>query len=452
MVGLQSKSSKRFNSGIYGGMYSDREPGNVKVIRVKETPDVAHTSYFGKATQKLLDLEESMPDRWGHSGFKETYEDESDDESKSKHRNIVISNRISNTMSNRITDRLNSSIELSDDEIAFKSLSKKKIKLNSRVVVNKLKRYQKLSLRKIITTNESTGETMTTKKKSVVTVAPKINKVKIDKLRNSKSVKPVKPVKPVSTRVKKIVAKRTRIGTLQADLIIAQEKNRKSMKRAPSPKWGHDRFQEIDDDGEPVRKSAKSRLNVINVVDEGNDSDVSIRMKSKMRREIIQVKNKGSQMSKTENTDSDEPESVIETSVYVSDSDEWTEKEVINSLPRNDARRKLKQNKDGETEVNRVTLKNSIHEGKGKSIKSRLFLSTQQESRQINSNKESFNADERKVGSKIGRKRTISKEHGDSSFTDSSGDDKLYKKKVDVENKYLMRNRKFHQDNNRSKR
>ena len=79
-----------------GTMYSDREPNKVQPLRVNgvdrdedkvyrkvgkrpvASPIIYETpkTYIGEWTQKLIEVEEQDPDRWGHSGFKMLYSDE----------------------------------------------------------------------------------------------------------------------------------------------------------------------------------------------------------------------------------------------------------------------------------------------------------------------------------------------------------------------------------------
>lgn len=384
-ISLQTQRSKTLSlrTGIRGGMYSDREPGNVKVTRVKTTPDDPPIRHFGAATRKLLELEESMPDRWGHSGFKETYEKELNEPSpdSSKSRQIIVSNSLS--------DRLNSSIELSDDEIEVQ------VRNNKHKVRKVLKRSLKANSRKIMV-NKAIAPVHIGKKSFITTAFPKLNKAKRIGGKQKFS-------KLGSVKTKKIIVERS-TPTLQSDMIIAAEKRqRRNIKRDVSPKWEHDGFQEIINDSEEegesdddisIRESAKSRLGVLRLSDDDSDdiSTDSLKMNSR-RRKIIAVKNRINQRSRSKNVVSDQGKSEGDDSpVEVSDSEEWTEKEV-----------------------NRTTLKNSIHEEKGKlSIKSRL-------------------GQKRKSPCK-----TSHEDSGDSSFTDSSGDER-YKERIDMKRKRVLR-------------
>lgn len=352
--GLQSTSSKRKQAAKrpkIGGMYADREPGgDVKTTKFKEIPDDAPSS-IGSATQELLDYEESMPDRWGHSGFKEVYVDKPNitikrDGRKSNSRRVVIGSDLSG--------RLNNSIELSDDD---------------EVKVIRKKQKKDSSSRSILIHNEP--ETlirrrvgMITKKRSVVSTASKA-RVKV---------------------VNSTASKRINIGTLQSDL-IGNKSSQKVVKRNRSPeRWGHDGFKRNSE--ETFRPPTKSKV----VASASDDSS---------EEEMVEFSHNNAKHSKSKNLIKNRQR---EPSSELTDSDEWTEKEEVDSnLARNDARRKLKQNSNKRVEM-KTAAKSSIK-------------------------------------SRIGKRRDASDDYDDSSLTDSSSDER-YKQKI--HNKPRREEQKFY--------
>lgn len=406
VIGLQSRSSRRSNK--YGGMYADREPGNYKITKVKETPDEPRS--LGPATRALLDFEDSMPERWGHRGFKETYDDDSeeitaqDNWKGNSSRKIVISS---------ISDRLNSSIELSDDEVEILPSSKTR-KLGSRIVVSNLSGDEPNGANEVIS-----------KKKSIVNVAHKTNRMQIEKddgLYQNKSLR---------KKVNKTFTKKRKLGTLQADLILEEESNRKMLKRVNSSKWGHDGYEAINVDNVQVRKERDTDKLTNRCTTDGVRDRVAPIDKPRKNVALKLTKNNNSLHIRSPSA-----KNIPRMSIHSSDSDEWTEKEVDDSLRKEDVRRKLKQKND-DLGV-KVTVKNRTHPENEKSIKRRLSV-TQQPKKNL---REKSNSDKRKIGIRMDEKQCG---ENDSSFTDSSCDER-YEKEIGNKRQHIMRKRKFYND------
>nr|XP_056716210.1 uncharacterized protein NKAPD1 isoform X2 [Euleptes europaea] len=133
---LLSNSSSRMRSDGFdeGSQHNDWKVRNFAPVSVTTEDDLRHARYWNK---KLYECEASMPDRWGHSGYKELYPEEFDTDSDQQERDKQ--NSLNGKRKSQPGRR--SSLELHKKKKAKKS-HKKKRKKKSHKKRKKKKREQ----------------------------------------------------------------------------------------------------------------------------------------------------------------------------------------------------------------------------------------------------------------------------------------------------------------------